>query len=374
MSSDGEIAHNVEEALKWDLDIEANSITIAVKDGVVTLTGFVASSLLRSRAGQAAKRAAGVQAVANDIEVRPPGTVAKPDSELVDELRKSVQRKDQFLAQLAHEMRNPLVPIANALQMLVLKPADPQVVNDARGLIARQLSQMTRLVNDLFDHARCAHGTLEICREKLDLADVVAAAVETVQPMILARQHQLTAVSTPGAVIVDGDCGRLTQVVVNLLNNAAKFTNDGGNIWLVAEVDKDWAFIKVRDTGVGISKEMLAHVFDVYVQGEQRPVGSGGGLGLGLTLARQLVELHGGTLSAHSEGPGRGSEFVVRLPVARTVTQSAQNTECSLKPSGASRERTDYPQINLPPRWPPQLLGAACLSQNGLRARRLASS
>lgn len=250
-------------------------------------------------------------------------TQADENDRLIAELRSSLRRKEQFLMVVAHEMRNPLAPIANALELLARRSDDPAIVATARALIARQVAQLGRLVNDLLELARYEHGQMDLRRNPVDLANVVAAAVETAQPIITARDHQLTTTTDPGATIVDGDEGRLTQVLVNLLINAAKFTDEGGRISLAVEKDTPSIFVKVRDTGIGIAPEMLPCIFDAYIQAEHQREASRGGFGLGLTLARQLVELHGGTLSAQSEGLGKGSEFIMRLPAATSSRHSS---------------------------------------------------
>jgi signal transduction histidine kinase/CheY-like chemotaxis protein len=231
-------------------------------------------------------------------------------------LREIDQAKNDFLATLAHELRNPLAPIRNALHLLQLKgPADPELV-DARDIIDRQLRQMTRLVDDLLDIARISNGKLNLRRERIELAQVVQSALEISRPLIIARGHELT-VSVPAEPIpLDGDLTRLAQVVSNLLNNAARYTEPGGRIWLTAERQGSDAVISVRDSGIGIAADILPRVFEMFIQAHRPQQQSEGGLGIGLTLVKRLVEMHGGTVNAGSNGPGTGSEFVVRLPVA----------------------------------------------------------
>jgi signal transduction histidine kinase len=236
---------------------------------------------------------------------------------LIEELRTSLRLKDQFLTAAAHEMRNPLAPITYALDLLERRANDPAAVSSARALISRQVAQLRRFVNDLLDLSRSAHGQLELRKERIDLADVASAALETAQPLIAAREHSVTATAVRGIAIVEGDPGRLTQVLANLLINAAKFTQPRGCISLCVSAEPEWASITVRDTGIGIAPHMLRNIFDVYVQGGQLSGSEKEGVGVGLTLARQLVELHGGTLRAYSEGLDKGSEFTMRLPAVQ---------------------------------------------------------
>ncbi len=230
-------------------------------------------------------------------------------------LQDADRRKDEFLAMLGHELRNPLAPIRNAAQVIrLLSPSDPNVRRSTE-VIERQVEHMSRLVEDLLDVSRITRGKITLQKEPVELAAVLARAVETARPLIDARRHRLT-VTLPSTVLrVNADPTRLAQVVANLLTNAAKYTEEGGHITLGVESDADTATIRVRDTGVGIPREMLSRVFELFTQVERSLARSEGGLGIGLTLVKNLVELHGGTVEAHSDGPGRGSEFVVRLPV-----------------------------------------------------------
>jgi signal transduction histidine kinase len=246
---------------------------------------------------------------------------ADENERLVTQLRRSIAGKDRFLALLAHEMRGPLAPLSSALQLLALNIDDPQVVKQSSTMMARQLAQLVRLVDDLLDLARSQNAQIPLKRALLDLESAVRAAVEAAQPLITSHGHQLTLELPADSMIVDGDAGRLTQVFANLLINAAKFTDDGGQICVTMEKDtqKDayWALVRVRDSGIGIRRDMLGRVFDAYVQAEGGSAASRAGLGLGLALVRHLIELHGGTVNAYSEGPGQGSEFIVRLPSVR---------------------------------------------------------
>jgi signal transduction histidine kinase len=241
-------------------------------------------------------------------------TDADENERLIGHLRRSIEGKDKFLALVAHEMRGPLAPISNALQLLVRHMDEPPVVKQSCATLLRQVAQLARLVDDLFDLARAQNARIVLNRASIDLEATITSAIEAVQPIIVARRHNLTVVMPPDATVVDGDAGRLTQVFANLLVNAAKFTDSSGRIRVSVEREPDWVLVKVRDSGIGIPREMLQRVFDAYVQADRGSGASHGGLGLGLALARHLVELHGGTVDAYSDGPGQGSEFVVRLP------------------------------------------------------------
>ena len=235
-------------------------------------------------------------------------------TELAEELRIADRRKDEFLALLAHELRNPLAPLRNAINILRLKESpDPEVLW-CRGVIERQATQLTRLVDDLLDVSRITLGKIKLRPQALDLGTVVARAVETSRPLIDAHRHDLLVTLPEGAVRVEGDRARLTQVIANLLNNAAKYQNDCGTIVLTVEREAATAVITVRDRGIGIAPEMLSEIFQLFAQGERTLDRAQGGLGIGLSLVKTVVELHGGRVSAASDGPGRGSEFAIRLP------------------------------------------------------------
>jgi signal transduction histidine kinase len=262
-------------------------------------------------------------------------TAPGDEQRLIAGLQRSLQRGDQLLFSVAHEMRNPLAPIAHALEVLDHGSSDSMAVN-ARALIRRQLSQLGRQVDDLLDLARLEHGQMKLRTNSVDLDAVLFAAVEVAQPLINARHHELITTGSPDAAIVLGDEGRLTQVFANLLINAAKYTERAGRIWVSVEHEAPWVIVRIRDSGVGISQDMLPKIFDVYVRAGRERAGTGG-LGLGLTLARDFVELHGGTLQAHSEGAGKGSEFVVRLPAAEERGRGIQIS--SRTGSGRASER-----------------------------------
>lgn len=241
------------------------------------------------------------------------------------QLAEADRRKDEFLAMLAHELRNPLAPIRNATDILLLKGSDQSVLRRARELIGRQVMHMTRLLDDLLDVSRITGGKIRIAKEPVAVADVVAQAVETVRPLIDKKQHHLSISLPSEPVRLEADSTRLVQVVANLLNNAAKYTEPGGNIWLTGELVNDEVVLRVRDTGVGIGREMLPRVFDLFAQSDRTLDRSQGGLGIGLTLVHKLVEMHGGSVFAHSDGPGRGSEFTVRLPALPAATPAVES-------------------------------------------------
>jgi PAS domain S-box-containing protein len=229
-------------------------------------------------------------------------------------LREADRLKDDFLATLAHELRNPLAPLRNAVQILSLRGDDSAVVAQTNELMDRQIQQMARLVDDLLEVSRIGQGKISLQKAPVDLAEVVATAVETSRPLIEAHRHKLTVLLPDRPVRVEADAARLAQVLSNLLNNAAKYTEDGGRIELIAQRAPNEAVLRVRDNGVGIAPEALPQVFDMFMQVESSTDRSHGGLGIGLTLVRRLVEMHGGKIEARSAGLGKGSEFLVRLP------------------------------------------------------------
>ncbi len=238
-------------------------------------------------------------------------------------LREADRRKDEFLATLAHELRNPLAPLRNALQIMKLSGND-QVSPSIRDMMERQLRQMVRLVDDLLDVSRISQGKIELHKERLTVATVVENALETSHPLLEAAHHELTITLPPEPLLVDGDLTRLAQVLSNLLNNAAKYTPEGGHIWLSAERDGSEAILRVRDNGAGIPADMLPRIFEMFTQMNRTLERAQGGLGIGLTLVRRLVEMHGGTVEAFSEGVGQGSTFLVRLPLSPLTSKRQQ--------------------------------------------------
>jgi PAS domain S-box-containing protein len=235
--------------------------------------------------------------------------------EMEDTLREADRRKDEFLATLAHELRNPIAPISNALQIWPSVENDRQEMQKLRALVEPQVRQMTRLIDDLLDVSRITQGKIALRRQPLDLTSIIAGAVEVIRPVVDSGRQRLTVDVAERPLVVDGDAARLMQALGNLLQNAAKYTGPDGEIRVTAARDGDQAVVRVADSGVGISAELLPRVFEMFEQGDQTLARAHGGLGLGLTLVKQLVELHGGTVEARSEGPGKGSEFIVRLPI-----------------------------------------------------------
>ncbi len=224
------------------------------------------------------------------------------------------RRKDEFLAMLSHELRNPLAPISNAVQLLRLQRDESGLQQRARAIIERQLGQLVHLVDDLLEVSRISTGRIHLQREHLDMRAIVERGVETVRPLIEQRRHELDVHLPPAPVWIDGDATRLEQVVVNLLNNAAKYTDEGGHIWLSLQEVGTEAVLQVRDSGVGIAPDLMPRIFTLFTQAERSLARSQGGLGIGLALVQRLVEMHGGQVVASST-LGKGSEFAVRLPV-----------------------------------------------------------
>lgn len=229
-------------------------------------------------------------------------------------LMQADRSKNEFLATLAHELRNPLAPIRAAVRILQLNSESTSRTQSALDVIDRQTQQMTRLIDDLLDIARITSNKLELRKECIDLADVISAAVETSRPIIDQRRHELTVALPHEPILLDGDLVRLAQVISNLLNNAAKYTERGGRIRLSAQHADGSALIRTSDNGIGIAPEALPHIFDMFTQADRITAIAPGGLGIGLTLVKRLVEMHGGAITASSAGPGKGSEFVVSLP------------------------------------------------------------
>ena len=235
------------------------------------------------------------------------------------ELNEADRHKDEFLATLAHELRNPLAPIRNGLQIMNLAQVDAGMVEKTRMMMERQVEQMTRLIDDLLDLSRINQGKIVLQKTRMPLADAVRNAVDTSHPLIDARRHELVVDMPPEPIYVEGDLTRLSQVFTNLLNNSAKYTDLGGRIRLVVEPLGNDAVVSVADNGVGIPADMLSHVFDMFAQINGSLEKSQGGLGIGLNIVKRLVEMHGGSIYAESGGPGMGSMFTVRLPAALSL-------------------------------------------------------
>jgi signal transduction histidine kinase/ActR/RegA family two-component response regulator len=234
-------------------------------------------------------------------------------------LRQADQRKDEFLATLGHELRNPLAPLLTGLQLLKTTGPDGPHVQKVMGVMERQIDHLVRLVDDLLEVSRITRGLVEIHREPADLAAVVRSAIETSRPLVEAAGHDLIVNVPSEPLTVVGDGLRLTQVFANLMTNAAKYTNAGGKIWVTVSRDGDRARVSVRDNGIGIPATHLGSVFDMFMQVDRSSRRAQGGLGIGLTLVRSLISMHGGRVEARSAGIGTGSEFVVELPIRSVI-------------------------------------------------------
>ncbi|TFW24690.1 hybrid sensor histidine kinase/response regulator [Massilia arenosa] len=280
--------------------------------GNVTLLERPVNSVTLSSAAQAALRARRRQYDMRDID----------------------RRKDEFLAMLAHELRNPLAPISAAADILRLAAADPARVRQTSEIVSRQVKHMTALIDDLLDVSRVSRGLVELAMADVDARGLLTHAVEQVRPLIERRRHRLTVTSWPEPALVRADAKRLIQIVANLLNNAAKYTPEGGSITLALSADDSQVALTVEDNGIGIPARLMPHVFELFSQAERSPDRSQGGLGIGLALVRSLVKLHGGSAEVESAGEGQGSRFTVRLPrlVSRAHSEQAAASALTLPP------------------------------------------
>ncbi len=256
--------------------------------------------------------------------------------EQAEALRQSDRRKNDFLGVLAHELRNPLAPILHSVEILRLAGTADPAVAQASAIVERQVKQMAHLVDDLMDVTRIAQGKLQLRRTRFDLTEAIGQAVQTTAPLMEAQQHRLTVHPPDGPLPVEADQARVVQVLVNLLTNAAKYTDRGGQIDIGAAREGKEVVVRVRDNGVGIEPDMLPKVFDLFMQVDRSLDRAQGGLGIGLTLVRQLVQLHHGRVAVRSEGPGKGSEFTVALPAAVSDRASA-DPAANPKPAAAGR-------------------------------------
>jgi len=261
-------------------------------------------------------------------------------------LKEADRHKDEFLAMLAHELRNPLAPIRNAVHLMKRKSLDDSQLQLSRDIIERQLIQLSRLVDDLLDVSRITRGKINLARRRVALSELVARAVETVAPTLESRSHVLEVVMPKRPFMIYGDPMRLTQALGNVLANAAKYTDNGGHITLRARRRRRDVELTIRDNGIGIVPEVLPCIFDLFTQLDRRTGRHQGGLGIGLALVRQLVEMHGGTVSASSEGPGQGSEFLIRLPLSieRASPGEAQSPEAGAPAAAQAAEPVRSPQ------------------------------
>jgi two-component system CheB/CheR fusion protein len=240
------------------------------------------------------------------------------------ELQEADRRKDEFLAMLAHELRNPLAPILNGVEILEnLGPGHEQVVGKYHTIIARQARHMKRLLDDLLDVSRVSQGKVELHKERVDLNALVLQAVEATHPAVAEKRHALSLTLAPKPLVLEADPTRIVQVLANLISNAAKYTDAGGHVAVTCTAEDGEAVVSVRDDGVGMTPELLTRAFDLFVQETRSLDRAQGGLGIGLTLVRTLVKMHGGSVRAFSEGRGRGSELVVRLPLAPRAAAAA---------------------------------------------------
>jgi PAS domain S-box-containing protein len=272
------------------------------KDGTVIDVSLTVSPI-RSHAGEIV----GASKIGRDISVQ---------KRIETERMEADRRKDEFLAMLAHELRNPIASINSAAQLFARLETEEDL-EWAKEVVLRQVKHLARLIDDLLDVSRITRGKIDLRKEHLDIVPVVSSAVETVRPFVEERKHELTVSLAPGVLRLEADPLRLEQVLVNLLTNAAKYTESGGRIWLTASRETDHIVIKVTDSGLGITPELLPRIFDLFAQGDRSRARSEGGLGIGLTLVKSLVELHGGTVTAASAGSGQGSEFTVRIPASK---------------------------------------------------------
>jgi signal transduction histidine kinase/ActR/RegA family two-component response regulator len=254
-------------------------------------------------------------------------------------LREADRRKDEFLAMLAHELRNPLAPISNSLDLLRMIGHEPGVLVRVHEVMERQVAHLVRLVDDLLELSRITRGRIELRLETVVLADAIHSAVETSRPLIEAGGHSLTIALPAEPLLMHADPVRLAQVFANLLNNAARYTPEPGHIRISARRNGGEVVVSVRDTGIGIPSQMIPYVFEMFARGAAGSRVGGGGLGIGLTLVRSLVAMHGGRVAVHSDGAGRGSEFVVRLPLTRHGAAKPSGVAQPPAPAPASAHR-----------------------------------
>jgi len=260
-------------------------------------------------------------AFAEDLARR--AAIAIENARLYAELRDADRRKDEFLAMLAHELRNPLAPIRTGLDLMSMEGVDEATVVWARNMMKQQVEHLVRLVDDLLDVSRIMRGKVGLRKQRVDLGSILARSVETARPLFSSHQIHLDVSMPQQPVWLDADPVRLAQVFANLLTNAAKYNERGGNVWLTAHCEGAWARVCVRDNGIGIEPDLLPRVFDLFTQADRSAERSQGGLGIGLTLVRSLVEMHGGSVQGSSEGPGKGAEFTVCLPALDAAAPSA---------------------------------------------------
>jgi signal transduction histidine kinase/CheY-like chemotaxis protein len=307
------------QALRMEMEFNGHEIVIERPDGE-RRTVLAHANPIRGESGTVL----GAVNVLVDITAR---------KQAEEALKRADRAKNEFLATLAHELRNPLAPIQNAVEILHHEGGLSAESQWALSVVGRQMRQMTRLIDDLVDVARISRNRLELRRERVELSAALRAAVETSSALLEAGGQEFVLSPPSEPIYLDADATRLSQAVANLLNNAAKYTPRGGRIWLTGERHEETAVVTVRDTGAGIPSEMLSSIFDMFTKSEPSLVPSLGGLGVGLTLVKRLVELHGGTVTAQSDGLGRGSTFVIRLPAIAAPVDAARS------PAGAESAR-----------------------------------
>jgi signal transduction histidine kinase/CheY-like chemotaxis protein len=256
---------------------------------------------------------------------------ALDNARLYSELRDSDRRKDEFLAMLAHELRGPLAPLRNVLEIMKRADGNSDLIQQARSTMERQLGQLVRLVDDLLDVNRISRDKLELRREPVELISLIRQTVDTWCPLAEGRELEVTVTLPPEPIYLDADPVRLAQVFNNLLNNACKYTEPRGHVWLTAERQGSHVVVKVKDSGLGIPSDKLTSIFEMFTQVDRSLERAQGGLGIGLALVKRLVEMHQGTVEAFSEGPGRGSELVVRLPILLEEEKTHRPTEPTCK-------------------------------------------
>jgi len=275
-------------------------------------------------------------AVAQNLAER--SAIAIENAKLYRELREQDRRKDEFLATLAHELRNPLAPIRNSLQILKMPRVDPDLARQTREMMERQIHHLVRLVDDLMDVSRVMRGKIDLRKESVELSTIIARAVETAKPLIEAHDHRLEIDVSFDPLPLEADPVRLVQAVGNLLNNSAKYSEDHGLILVMARRENGEAVVTIRDQGIGIAPDMLPHIFELFVQADHASTKAQGGLGIGLTLVKSLIEMHGGSITVHSDGLGKGAEFAIRLPLAHArPADKGVSDDCNDREYGPSR-------------------------------------
>lgn len=326
--------------LRTGHDSSGNEIVIARPDGS-RLTVQVYTHAIHDESG----KIKGVVVLLVEVTANKPADadLAATHQQLVREnaeLRDNLRRKDAFLTTLAHELRNPLAPISNSLQILTLSSDFNSSFGEVKAIMQRQLQQLVRLVDDLQIVARMVHGTVEMRPARISLESILKNAMQSVQPLIVAADHRLTLSLTGELAIVNADAARLTQALSNVLINAVKYSAPSSEIWLTGKHEGDLAIISVRDMGSGIPADALDHIFDMYAPTRQTQTRSQNGLGVGLAVAKRIVELHGGQIEARSAGLGQGSEFFIRLPLAPKFAESLGRATPSLETAPQVMERT----------------------------------